>query len=147
MFACYRRGEANDPEGYVAAIAAVLSLYDADLIREVTDPRTGIMTREKYMSFMPNAGELKVYCDGVAAQRVYIGHLAAFPPPRLGSPPPLPAGPGDLATIFVASSHRRYESLVTWTKAADPRFWKFGKSSDGKSGLWIDLDTWETRSQ
>jgi hypothetical protein len=69
LFGSYRRGDANDPDAYVAAVAAVLSLYDADLIREVTDPRTGIMTSEKYMSFMLNAGELKVYCEGIAARR------------------------------------------------------------------------------
>jgi hypothetical protein len=45
------------------------------------------------MSFMPNAGELKVYCDGVAARRDRIQRLGALPAPdfnrpRLPPPPP-----------------------------------------------------------
>ena len=59
LFGCYRRGDANDPDTYVAAVAAVLSLYEPDIIREATDPRTGIQTAEKFAAFMPNAGELK----------------------------------------------------------------------------------------
>ena len=69
LFGSYRRGDANDPDAYVAAIAAVLSSYDADLIRVVTDPRSGIATTEKFMAFMPNAGELKVYCDAIRDRR------------------------------------------------------------------------------
>src|ERR1700730_13554767 len=80
LFGSYRRGDANDPDAYVASIAAVLSMYDTDLIREVTDPRTGIMTSEKYMSFMPNAGELKVYCEGQAARRERLRRLGELPP-------------------------------------------------------------------
>jgi hypothetical protein len=69
LFGCYRRGDANDPEQYVASIAAVLTIYDPELIRIVTDPRTGISTSEKFATFMPNSGELKIYCDDLAAKR------------------------------------------------------------------------------
>src|SRR4051812_17879854 len=68
LFGCYRRGDANNPDGYVAAIAAVLTLYDFEIMRDVTDPRTGIQTTEKFAAFMPNAGELKIYCEAVAAR-------------------------------------------------------------------------------
>jgi hypothetical protein len=143
LFGSYRRGDANDPDAYVAAIAAVLSMYDTDLIREVTDPRTGICTTEKYMSFMPNAGELKVYCDGVAARKDRLQKLGELPKPdftRARLPPPPPA-PGDLATIFVPATNSRYASLLDWSKTADPRKFKFEK----RPGIWVSYDTWDNR--
>ena len=125
----------------MAAVAAVLSMYDTDLIREVTDPRTGIMTSEKYMSFMPNAGELKVYCDKVAARRERIHRLGALPAPdfnRPRLPPPQPA-PGDLAKVFVPASNNRFTMLVEWSKTADPRKFKFEK----RPGIWVSYDAWD----
>lgn len=145
LFGSYRRGDANDPEIYVRAVTAVLACYDFELMREVTDPRTGIMTTEKYMSFMPNPGELKVYCDGVAAVRDRIRHLGSLPTPdftRLRLPAP-PAAPGDYANIFVPDTHRRYATLVEWTKTGDVRCWKFGRSSDNRAGIWVALDIWD----
>lgn len=140
LFGCYRRGDANSPERYVAAISAVLSLYDEDLIREVTDPRTGISTSEKHMSFLPNSGELKVYCDGIAARRERIRQLGALPVDfSRGRLPPRPSRPGNQATVFVSEANSRYQDLVEWSKSADPRLWKFGKSSDGRSGIWVAL--------
>lgn len=142
LFGSYRRGDANDPDAYVLAISAVLSSYDMALIQEVTDPRTGIAATEKYMSFMPNAGELKVYCDGVGAQRDRIQRLGALPAPdpnrlRLAAPPP---APGDKATVLVPKEHPRYAALVEWSKTADERLWKY----DAR-GIWISWDTWDSR--
>jgi hypothetical protein len=144
LFGCYRRGDANDPETYVAAITAVLTAYDTDLIREVTDPRTGIQTTEKYMSYMPHVGELKVYCEALAVRKERIKRLGDLPKPdfsraRLEPPPP---APGDLAQVFVPQGHVRYQALVDWTTNANPRFWKFGKSSDGRLGLWVTRNAW-----
>lgn len=141
LFGCYRRGEANDPEMYVSAIAAVLSGYDANLIREVTDPRTGIMTTEKYMSFMPNAGELKVYCEGIAAKRAHIKRLGELPRQdyaRLPAPPPVD---GDLATLFVSDMSPKYQMLLEWAETADKRLFKFDEQNHG---IWISLGVWET---
>lgn len=143
LFGSYRRGDANDPERYVAAIAAVLSMYEPDLIREITDPRSSIATTEKFMSFMPNAGELKVYCDGVAAVRDRIRKMAAWPAPdpsrmRLAAPVPMP---GDKATVLVPKENQRYPAMVEWAKTADERLWKFDPR-----GIWVSWDTWDSRS-
>lgn len=145
LFGCYRRGDANDPETYVAAISAVLALYDADLIREVTDPRTGIMTSEKYMSFMPNAGELRVYCETVATRKERLRRLGDLPRPdftqsRLEAPE---APDGSFAHVFVPQDHARYPGLVEWSNTAPRKFWKFGKSSDGRSGIWVAHGVWD----
>lgn len=60
LFGCYRKGEANDPETYTAAVAAVLSEYPEDTIRHVTDPRTGIPSK---VNWMPNVGEVRQACE------------------------------------------------------------------------------------
>lgn len=151
LFGCYRRGDANDPETYVAAIAAVLARYEPDLIREVTDPNTGIHATEKHMTFMPNVGELKVYCESLAARRDRLRNLGArrVPDPdqaRIEAPKPQP---GDLANVFVAETHARYSHWCEWAKSSEPRLWKYGKSSDGRPGIWIAhnaLDSGPTRS-
>lgn len=60
LFGCYRRGDANDPDTYAAAVAAVLSEYSADCIRSVTDPRTGIQSTSQ---FLPTVAEVKAACE------------------------------------------------------------------------------------
>lgn len=74
MFGCYRKGDANDPVTYVAAIAAVLSEYPADVVQSVTDPRRGIPGKLKWP---PNPAEIIDACDwwmecGGAAARAEI---------------------------------------------------------------------------
>lgn len=93
MLGCYRRGEANDPDTYVAAIAAVLATFELDIIREATDPRTGIQSTEKFAAFMPNAGEVKAFCDALASRKLRLAHYRALPPPgrvTRRAPPPDP---------------------------------------------------------
>lgn len=144
LFGSYRRGDANDPDRYVAAIATVLAGYETDLIREVTDPVTGIAATEKFMTFMPNAGELKVYCDAIASRRERVQRLGALPRPdftRQRLPPPEPM-PGDLATVFVPEANPRYAALLEWSKTAGPRLWKF---DDRRGGIWVSYDTWDLR--
>ena len=144
LFASYRRTDAHDPDGYVAAIAAVLSLYDDDLMREVTDPRTGIGTSEKFRAFMPNAGELKDYCEGIMAHREKMKRMGPKARPVTRALPP-PPQPGDRANIHVPQNHPRHAGLVEWSKTADERLWRVGPSSDSVPGIWVDLGTWENR--
>ena len=56
----YRKGDAEDPDTYVAGVAAVLSEYPADIIRRVTDPRTGIASRSKWL---PALAEIRDFCE------------------------------------------------------------------------------------
>jgi hypothetical protein len=142
LLGSYRRGDANDPELYVAAITAVLSRFSSEIIREVTDPNTGIQTTEKYMTFMPNAGELKVYCDSVASRRNRIQRLGSLPAPDFTRLPPPPPMPGDLATVFVPASNSRYAKLLEWSKTADERQWKYDAT---RPGIWVSYDTWDQR--
>lgn len=60
MFACYRKAEATDPEIYAAAVAAVLSDYPQAVIDYVTDPRTGLPVKSKWL---PTVFEVKQACE------------------------------------------------------------------------------------
>lgn len=113
LFGCYRRGDANNPDVYVAAVTAVLVMYDDDLIREVTDPRTGIQTMGDFTRFPPNAGELKSYCAAHAAYKARLAGYADLPPvdrnrPLLPAPPPRP---GRRANIIVGRDSSRYREM------------------------------------
>lgn len=60
LFGCYRRGDANNPDIYVNAVAAVLGEYPEETIRYVTDPRTGIPSK---VNWMPSVGEIRQACE------------------------------------------------------------------------------------
>ena len=50
LFACYRKDEAHDPQTYSAAVAAVLGDgYSREVVEYVTDPRTGIPSKQKFL--------------------------------------------------------------------------------------------------
>lgn len=70
LFGQYRKGDANDPQTYVASIAAILAEYPAETIRHVTDPRTGIAGNPRpdpgtgrVWTGMPNPGDVKLACE------------------------------------------------------------------------------------
>jgi hypothetical protein len=62
MFGCYRKGDANDPDTYVAAITATLARYPEDVIRDVTHPATGLPTKQ---SFLPTVKEVFDACEAI----------------------------------------------------------------------------------
>ena len=51
--------------------------------------------------------------------------------------------PGSLANVFIPEGHVRYKKLCDWANAADPRFYRFGVSSDNRPGIWLNRDVWE----
>lgn len=56
MLGCYRKGEANDPQMYSSAVAAMLANYPREVIDQVTHPLMGLPSRT---DFMPTLKELK----------------------------------------------------------------------------------------
>lgn len=60
LLGCYRTGEANDPETYVAAITAILARYPQDVITAVTHPATGLPSKK---SWLPTVKEVVDACD------------------------------------------------------------------------------------
>jgi hypothetical protein len=60
LLGCYRTGDANDPETYVAAIAAILSRYPQEVMTSVTHPATGLPSKK---SWLPTVKEVVDACD------------------------------------------------------------------------------------
>jgi hypothetical protein len=60
LLGCYRTGDANDPETYVAAVTAVLSHYPEEVITSVTHPVTGLPSKK---GWLPTVKEVTEACD------------------------------------------------------------------------------------
>lgn len=60
LLKCYRTGDANDPETYVAAVAAVLSHYPEQVITAVTHPVSGLPSNGK--GWLPTVKEVSDAC-------------------------------------------------------------------------------------
>ena len=60
LFGCFRKGDANDPDTYAAAIAAVLTRFPPEVVAHVTDPRTGLPSRS---NFLPTVHEVRLACE------------------------------------------------------------------------------------
>ena len=63
LLGCYRTGDANDPEAYITAVVSVLVRYPANIIREVTEPATGLPSRLKWL---PTIAEIREECEILA---------------------------------------------------------------------------------
>ena len=66
LLACFRTGDANDPETYVAAVTATLARYPEDVIRDVTMPGTGLTIQG---NFMPTVREVYLVCEEIMRPR------------------------------------------------------------------------------
>jgi hypothetical protein len=88
IFGCYRRDEAHDPEGFVAALTAILSDYPASVVNYAADPRTGVAT--EFPMGLPNVGQIKQFCDGVARRHQVMNQV----PRRVVRSEPPPVLPG-----------------------------------------------------
>jgi hypothetical protein len=67
LFGCYRTGDANDPQTYVAAVTAVLARFPEDIITQVTHPVTGL---PHLKSWLPTVKEVTDAC--VAANEANV---------------------------------------------------------------------------
>jgi hypothetical protein len=136
LLGSYRRGDASDPDTYVAACAAVLACYSAEIIKRVTDPRTGISTTEKFRAFPPNSGELKAYCDEQQARAARIAAYRSLAPAHLARLSAPRSGPGSRATVFVPTSAPQYKNLLERSQkaGADPLEWRMDID---RAGIWV----------
>jgi hypothetical protein len=74
MFGCYRKGDANDPDTYTAAVAAVLALYPGEVVARVTDPRAGLPGRS---NFLPTVAEVRAACEELVRREARAQERAA----------------------------------------------------------------------
>jgi len=84
MLSCYRKDETHNPEVYSSAVSAVLADgYSREIVDYVTDPRTGLPSRNK---FLPSVAEVREACDERAAHIDRIKRyetLTPVPPPPM----------------------------------------------------------------
>jgi hypothetical protein len=135
LFGCYRRGDANDPETYSAAVTAILTRFPQHVVEYVTDPRTGIPSDAQWL---PSVAEVKQAC---LKRQAYLDRLADFDM-RFASRSPTAAlakfdntRPGRRANVFVHADAPQYSHLLEVTKTADPADWK--PDEGGRPGIWV----------
>lgn len=138
LFASYRAADYADPDGFAVQLAAVLSEFPEEVVRYVTSPMTGIQRRSKWP---PTISEVLQACQ---EQHDYLTKLreARKVVPLLSRRPTL-GGPGSLANVFLPDTWERYARVLEWTKEADPRLYRAGKSSDGRTGMWVALNAYQ----
>jgi hypothetical protein len=140
LFSAYRRDDFTDPEGFVTQLGTILSEFPEEVVTYVTSPGTGLQRRSKWP---PTISEVLTACEEhqdflVKARTAKPKFQERLPAPLLRDRPQ-----GYRATIFVPATHSRYNALVDWTKEAKPMWWKYGKSSDGRDGLWVAQWKWD----
>lgn len=64
LLGCYRKGDAEEPEIYAAAVASVLATYPQEIAYRVTDPRTGLAGRSQWL---PTVAEVRAACEAEMA--------------------------------------------------------------------------------
>jgi hypothetical protein len=125
----------------------MLSKYPPQVVERAISPSRGLPAFVSY----PNLAKFRELLDEWAEiaweeeTRRRNSRLAKLPPgagylpPRRLETPPQ----GHFANVHIPATHPRYASLVEWTKTAEPKFWKFGKSSVGVDGIWIPHNAWD----
>ena len=126
------------------SLGAVLEQFPDEVVVYITDPRTGIQRRSKWP---PTISEVIEACED------HISHLTKLRAPRTIAADRLPAPllrdlpQGHLAQVFVPEGHSRYAEMVRWSESAQPVWWKYGKSSDGRIGIWVSHTAWSAKQQ
>lgn len=143
LFSAYRRDDFADPEGFVAQLGVILCDFPEEVVNYITSPKTGMQRRSKWP---PTISEVLSACED---HQNHLVRLRSQRPlaPRICPPVFREIPAGSLARIFVPEGHVRYPELVTWAETAQAPYWKFGKASDGRQGIWVSSDIWESQSQ
>lgn len=140
LFSAYRADQYADAAGFVVSLGVVMEEFSDEVVDYVFNPKTGIQRRLKWP---PTISEIVDACE---EHRNFL-EKQRKPRPAFKERQPEPLlrdrPQGCLATIFVPEGHPRYERLVEWTKEAKPMWWKYGKASDGRVGLWVSRFAWE----
>jgi hypothetical protein len=111
ILGCYRVGDANDPEIYVAAVAALLSRYPSDIGTRLSDPKDGIAGRIKWL---PSVSEIREECDRLQAADVAAAKRRADVAEQFRlrqERTPAPSAP-DPYNVFVPTFAPQYRAMV-----------------------------------
>lgn len=108
---CYRRDEAQDPEAFAAALAAVFGDYPASIVEYAADPRTGVI--KKFPMGLPNVGQISVFLDEIQARQDRIARYANLPK----SEPYVREFQRAEPNLFVPNTAARYQEMLTKREA------------------------------
>lgn len=139
LLSAYRKDDLADAEGFVAQLGVVLEGYEADVIIAVTEPRTGIQRRLK---FMPTIAEVVEACDAEAQARATRARYEAMPKPRPVQYRIPDRLDGRHANLFIPADNPQYQQAAEWVKTADPADWKY--DPEGRNGIWICYGWWDS---
>lgn len=139
---CYRRDEAQDPETFAAALAAVLSDYPAAIVEYAADPRTGVI--KAFPMGLPSVGQVGQFLDEMQARQERINRYASLPKQRrVVRDRPAMAEPN----LFVPDTAHRYAAMLKMhEKDHDGRSRKGSKTcADGilRHGLFVPVNWYE----
>jgi hypothetical protein len=137
LFSAYRRDDFADPDGFVAQLGVILCDFPEEVVTYVTSPKTGMQRRSKWP---PTISEIVAACE---EHQNYLTRLRTERPAGKAPLPVADSSPGHLANQFVPNSHARYPALCEWAAIADPKYWRYGKSTDGRDGIHIPRTIWD----
>lgn len=144
IFSCYRRDEAQDPEGYVANLALVLGDYPRQIIDLAADPRTGVITA--FPMGVPNLGQIGEFLAGKLAYQEKMERLAALPKVERTRYLPRPEPqPGDLANVFLPITHPLYSRMVERAKDGCPREYRHEPNGIRVALGWLERPSQEAK--
>jgi hypothetical protein len=87
----YRRDETHNPEVYSSAVSAVLADgYSPEIVDYVTDPRTGLPSRKK---FLPSVAEVREACD---ERSTHVDRIKRYETLKAVPPREVPIVPGQI---------------------------------------------------
>lgn len=126
----------------MAQLGMIFEQYPDEVVEYVSSPLTGVQRKSEWPPTIKVVGDA---CDDYAAlvQRRKRPHRDAIP--RLPATLLKDRPQGCLAGIHVPEEHHRYAGLVEWAKTAEPPYWNYGKSSDGRNGIWVNIEVWGDR--
>jgi hypothetical protein len=135
---------ATDKKAFTAGLVEMLSNYPPTVLQRAVSPSRGLPA---YVSY-PNLAKFRelldewaeIFWEEHAKKHQRLPKPETFKrlePRRLENPPQ-----GHFGNVHVPTDNPRYESLCEWAKTADLKWWKYGKSSAGRDGIWIPLDVW-----
>jgi hypothetical protein len=101
----YRKSDYQDPDCYMSQMLTVLERYPDPVVREATDPASGIQSTAKWP---PSIAELKEVLEYFAARQQRVEKYQGMVPeaPRIEGPKGPPAG-----TVLVGPNHPRFIEL------------------------------------
>lgn len=142
IFSSYRQDQFADPDSFLAQLGMIFEQYPEEVIEYVSSPLTGVQRKSEWPPSMKTVVDA---CDDHAALVERRKRPQREAAPRLPETLLRDRPQGCLAGVFVPEGHHRYASLVEWAKTAERPYWNYGKSSDGRNGIWVNIAVWQDR--